>query len=75
MEYTCTKCGAVCDVEADDDHPGHANCWCDECNDYPGGWLTFKGDSCPAADYGADMLSSAIDRAHDEYKDRKLFGG
>lgn len=73
MEYTCTKCGSVCDVEPDDDHPGYAECWCDECNDYPGGWNEYHEGNCPAVDYGADMLADMIDRAHDAEKDRRLF--
>lgn len=71
-EYTCTKCGSICEPEEDPDHPGHANCWCDECNNYPGGWLTLKGNSCPASDYGTDFLTDKIDRAMDEEKDRRM---
>jgi len=73
-EYTCTKCGAVCDVWPEDDHPGMAESWCDECDDYPGGWLgklSDKGEP-PCIAYGVDFLTDMIDRAKDIAKDRKM---
>jgi len=75
-EYTCKRCGEICDVYEDEDHPGHAESWCDKCNDYPGGWLGSLDDKTdpPCVTMGIDFLTDRIDRAHDEYKDRKLFG-
>ena len=63
-EYTCKKCGEVCEVEFDDD-PRRPNTWCDECNDYPGGWIDGG-----AHDATVDYLSHLYDQA----KNRRKYG-
>lgn len=67
-EYTCTKCGSSCVIEWDESKcaGGWPYTWCDECNDYPGGFEAAAGD------IQADRLSSMIDRATDQAKDRSM---
>ena len=64
-EYTCTKCGTVCEVEYGvDGTPWHACSWCYECNDYPGGWVE-RG----AMDAETDWIAGAADAARVKTKE------
>ena len=67
-EYTCSKCGSDCVVEWDESKcaGGWPTCWCDECNDYAGGFNER------AADYSADRLADMVDRATDAYEERGI---
>lgn len=49
-EWRCTRCNSWCIVELDPGHPAYSGSWCDECNDYPGGFLA--GVPCPATEIG-----------------------
>ena len=63
-EYRCKKCGEVCVIEFDDDHPGHPNAWCDECNDYPAGlYDDYDGKKADCHNITADYLGGLIDAA------------
>lgn len=67
-EYTCKKCGEVCEVEFDDHdrHPFWPTIWCDKCNDYAGGSDKVLSNIC------AEATADANDRAYEEWKDREL---
>ena len=60
-EYTCKKCGEVCEVEWDIKHNWPV-CWCDKCEIYAGGFAEI------ANDVSADKMAERIDRLRDERK-------
>ena len=63
-EYTCKKCGEVCEIEwGDGGHPNWPDCWCDKCGDYAGGFSEI------ANDLSADKIGSDIDAIYERYKD------
>ena len=67
-EYTCKKCGEVCEIDWDEEH-SWPNCWCDKCKDYAGGFSDI------ANDLSADKIGSDIDAAYERYKDDPDFRG
>ena len=66
-EYTCKKCGEVCEVLWGlGGHPQWPDCWCDKCEDYAGGFDKI------ANDVSADKIGSDIDRIYEAHKDRQM---
>ena len=63
-EYTCKKCGESCLIEFDEDHPGHPNAWCDNCNEYPAGlYDPYNGEKEDCHNITANYLGGLIDAA------------
>lgn len=65
-EYTCKKCGEVCEIEYDRHEKYWPSCWCDECDDYAQGFDDVAGD------YQADYIAGIADNALDSEKDRRM---
>ena len=61
-EYTCKKCGEVCEVIWGLKKEYWPDCWCDKCEDYAEGFDKIQND------LSADWMAERIDRARDRAK-------
>lgn len=58
-EFTCKKCGQICVIEYDRHEAYWPTAWCDECEDYPQGFVDAAGGL--QADYVAGIADTALD--------------
>ena len=64
--YICERCGEECLIEYDTHERYWPDAWCDNCNDYPGGWSEAVND------IHIEAWGAAADWAHDRAKDAQM---